>query len=90
MPDIDWDAIAKKSQQSTDEHFKKEISNLTRLSDAEVLDLIMESGISKQDLVEVLKIVDDATKSNEAKAKTIRGINKGVDLLVAVGSKILL
>lgn len=87
---IDWDAIAIKSQKATDEHFGNQISSLTKLTNDQVVDLISNSGISKQDLVEVLRIVDDATNSNEAKAKAISEINKGVDVLVAVGSKFLL
>ncbi|MCW3110382.1 MAG: hypothetical protein JWQ09_4888 [Segetibacter sp.] len=89
MAAIDWDAIAKKTQETTDEHFKNQISSLTTLTDNEVSHLINDTGISKEDLVEVLKTIDDAIKSNEAKAKAIKGINKGVDVLVAVASKFL-
>jgi predicted transcriptional regulator len=84
---IDWDAIAEQAQKETDKHFKNKISALTKLTDTQVLDLINDTGISKEDLVKVLKTVDDSVRSNEAKAKAIRGINKGVDFLVAVASK---
>ena len=90
MPAIDWDAIAKKTQENTDDHFKNQMSALTKLTDSQVSHLINDTGISKEDLVEVFKNVDDSIKSNEAKANAIRGINKGVDVLVAVASKFLI
>lgn len=90
MSTIDWDAIAQKTQESTDDHFKNQISNLTKLTDSQVAHIIADTGISKEDLVEVFKNVDDSIKSNEAKANAILGINKGVDALVAVASKILI
>lgn len=89
MAAIDWDAIANKTLEATDEHFKNQISSLTTLTDTEVAKLITQTGISKEDLVEVLRNVDDAARSNEAKAKAIQGINKGVDVLVAIASKFL-
>ncbi len=89
MPEIDWDEIAKNAQKTTDEHFKVQIASLTSLTDRQVTDLINDTGISKRDLVEVLKHVEDATKSNEEKARAIKGINKGVNVLVSVAAKFL-
>ncbi|TBX66139.1 hypothetical protein EZL74_11160 [Flavobacterium silvisoli] len=88
MP-IDWDKIAENAANSTDEHFSNQISGLTRLNDNEIQKLIFDTGISKQDLVTILKEVQDATKSNEAKARAINNIDKGIQTLVAIASKLI-
>jgi hypothetical protein len=41
-------------------------------------------------LIQVLKVVDDAGQSNEAKANAIQGISKGVNILVDVASRFLI
>lgn len=88
MP-YNWDDIAKKAGQSTDDHFKCQISSLTRLNDQEIETIINETGISKLDLTNVLKEVKDATKSNTNKANAIKNISKGVDVLVGLTSKLI-
>lgn len=88
MP-INWNEIAQQTGQATDENFKNQISSLTRLNDDEIESLIHETGISKENLVSVLIEVKDATKSNIAKANAINNINKGVDLLVGIASKLI-
>ena len=88
MP-TDWDKIAREVGRETDDHFKNKISSLTRLNEDEIEFLITETGISKEDLATVLKEVKDAAKSNEAKASAISNINKGVDLLVGIASKLI-
>jgi hypothetical protein len=89
MP-TDWKKIAKETGEATDEHFKDQISGLTRLTNNEIESLITDTGISKTDLTSVLKEVEDATKSNEEKAAAISNINKGVGLLVGIAKKIIL
>ena len=88
MP-TDWNKIAREAADATDEHFSGEIAKLTRLQDEEILRLIEESGISKEDLVAVLREVKDGTKSNQQKAGAIRNINKGIDLLVSIAGRLL-
>lgn len=88
MP-INWDEIANQASQSTDEQFKSQISSLTRLNDEEIEAIIVETGISNQDLTKVLMEVKDATKSNTNKANTIKNISKGVDVLVGLAAKFL-
>lgn len=88
MP-VNWNEIANQAGQSTDEHFKSQISSLTRLNDEEIEALIIETGISQQDLFAVLKEVKDATKSNTDKANAIKNISKGVDVLVGLAVKLL-
>ncbi|HEX8561766.1 MAG TPA: hypothetical protein VF676_02190 [Flavobacterium sp.] len=88
MP-TNWKDIAKNAAEATNEELSGEISSLTRLSGSDIQELL-DNGISKTDLAEVFRIVNDATKSNEAKAKAIRNISQGVDILVAISKKLLL
>lgn len=88
MP-TDWNKIAKEAANETDAQFSSKISGLTRLNDDELQSIIMDTGISKQDLTAVLKEVKDATKSNLAKANAIKNISLGVDALVGIASKFL-
>ncbi len=88
MP-IDWKKIAEEAANKTDQEFSNQISSLTRLNDDEIISLISDTGINKQDLTEVLKVVHDATKSNQEKAEAISNIGKGIDLLAAIASKLL-
>lgn len=84
-----WDKIADEAAAVTKEKFKSEISSLTRLNDSEVLRIISETGIRKEDLATILKEVKDSAKSNAAKAQAISKINKGVAALVEITGKLL-
>lgn len=88
MP-TDWDKIAEGTANATDAYFSGQISSLTRLNDDEIQDLLSEPGINKDDLVAVLKEVQDATKSNESKANAIKNIGSGIQTLVGIASKLL-
>jgi hypothetical protein len=84
-----WDEIAAQADRATNEHFMSQISSLTRLNDVEIENLITETGISKKDLTSVLKIVDEASKSNDAKADAIKNISKGINVLVGLAAKFI-
>jgi DNA-binding transcriptional regulator YiaG len=88
MP-TDWNKIAASAGQQTDDELKKQISSLSRLNDAEIEQIIHDTGISQQELVKVLQIVKDATLSNEKKANAINGIGKGVDVIVSILTKLV-
>ena len=91
MPDdpIDWDEIIRNAQQATDQEFQSKISGLTRLTYPEIERIIVDSGISKKDLLEVIRIVKTATGTNNAKAKAISNINRGINVLVALVGKLI-
>lgn len=89
MSEINWDDIANQAATTTDAHFANQISSLTRLNDAEIQHIIFETGISQKDLADIIKEVKNVTKSNEAKANAIKNIGKGVDVLVALASKLI-
>ena len=84
-----WDKIAAEATEATKSKFKSEISSLTRLNDADVLNIIDSTGISQKDLAAVLKEVKDSTKSNEVKARAIGKIDKGIAALVQITSRLL-
>ena len=84
-----FDKLAKESAQMADEEFREEFAKLTRLNDAEIETIIDETGISKQDLAELLRKVKDSTASNEAKAKSIQKINNGVSALIGIARKFI-
>ena len=81
--------LAREAATMTDEEFHSEVANLTKLTDDETEKLITETGISKNDLAQVLKEVKDATASNEQKAAAIQKIDKGVSTLVALARRFL-
>ncbi len=84
-----FDKLAKEAAQMADEHFASEFSSLTRLNDADAEKIINDSGISKQNLAQVLQEVKNASSSNEAKAKAIQNIDKGVSALVSIVKKLI-
>jgi hypothetical protein len=86
---IDWDELIRTAQEETDQQFKTELSVITRLTGPDIQNVIMDSGISKENLAEVIKIVSASTTSNIAKANAIAKINKGVHALVALTAKLL-
>ncbi|WP_340110988.1 hypothetical protein [Maribellus mangrovi] len=88
MP-IDWEKIAKDTDNETFESFVNRISSLTRLNDHEIITLVNETGISEKNLAEVLKEVKSATKSNTQKADAIKKISSGVNVLVEIASKLI-
>ncbi|PKP49396.1 MAG: hypothetical protein CVT92_15245 [Bacteroidetes bacterium HGW-Bacteroidetes-1] len=88
MP-IDWNQIVTEAANATDEHFANQISSITRFNDTEINQLILDTGISQQDLASTLKEVKDTTKSNESKAIAIGNIEKGVDVLIAIAARLM-
>lgn len=86
---INWKKITKEAATATDKEYEQLISTLTSFKEKEVEQLILKTGISKQDLSKILQEVQNATKSNQAKAETIKNINKGIEVLVAIASKIV-
>jgi uncharacterized protein Smg (DUF494 family) len=84
-----WDEIARQAAGAADDHYAGKISGLTRLNNDEIEQLIFETGISRQNLAEVLKEIKNSAKSNESKAHAISSISKGLDVLVAIAGKLL-
>lgn len=88
MPN-DWDKIIQSAAKATNAHFAEQLSGLTRLTNADIEALILDSGISKENLADTLQVVKDAGKSNAEKAAAIRNIQQGVDVLVSLVGKLI-
>lgn len=88
MP-TNWDTIADKAAQKTNEQLSGEISSLTSLNDEEINKIILDTGISKQDLTDVLKTLKDASISNDKKATAIKNIAKGVDIVIGIAARFI-
>ena len=79
-----FDAFAEQAAAMTDAQFKERFAALTRLNLKDLDKIMNETGISHQDMAELLKAVKDATLSNEKKAAALRNINGGVSTLIAL------
>jgi len=86
---IDWDALANKAAQQTDQQFNDELAKLTSLNTTEIDNFISESSISNANAVKVLKEINDATRSNNQKATAIASIDNGVGFLVSLVGKVV-
>ncbi len=81
-----WDKLLDEAEKLTNKQLQKRISSLTSLSDDKIAKIIKETGISKTDIVEVLRIVNDARIKNNDKAQAIKKINGGLETLLKVSS----
>ena len=79
-----YDTFASQAATLTDAQFKERFAALTRLNTKDLENLITETGISQNDLAELLKAVKSASSSNEQKAAAIQNINKGVTTLITM------
>lgn len=85
-----YDKLANEALILTDDQFKVRFSSLTKLNDNEIGKIIDDSGISKQDLAQLLVEVKNATTFNNKTAQSILSIQNGVQALVAITKKLLL
>lgn len=89
MSGIDWDDLANKAASQTDADFNAQMAGLTSLKVTEIDDFIAQSAITNANAVKVLKAINDATASNNAKADAIANVDKGVNFLVSLVGKIV-
>lgn len=64
MPENKYSAAARKAQQQTDEKYKNVISSLTRLTDEEI-DNFFPERVDKDNLLQLMEIVNEETTENE-------------------------
>ncbi len=89
MPNLSIDDIIAKAKTDTDNKFKTKMASLTKLTNNEIDELMVTTGIKKENFAAVIKEITDATKSNEDKVKAIGTISKGVSLLVNIAQKLI-
>jgi len=81
-------SIIAQSAHDSDATFAGKMSSLTRLNDTEIQELL-DQGISKSDLSHLLQELQDASRSNEAKAAAIKNIRGGVETLITIAAKFI-
>lgn len=84
-----YDKIADKAKIKTDNQFRDQFFNLTRLTSSDIDEIVNESGISKKDLTSILMEVKNATEFNDKTAKSINSIQNGVQALASIAKKFL-
>lgn len=89
MNDINWDDLANKAASQTDAEFNTQMASLTSLKVSEIDAFIEKSTITNANAVKVLKEINNATLSNTDKANAISNIDRGVNFLVSLVSKIV-
>jgi len=89
MSDINWDDLANQAASQTDAEFNTQMASLTSLKVSEIDNFIAQSTITNANAVKVLKEINDATASNNEKADAIANVDRGVNFLVSLVSKIV-
>ncbi|TDQ29745.1 hypothetical protein [Tenacibaculum caenipelagi] len=89
MDSINWNNIAQQATSQTDNEFNQQLANLTNLKVSEVDALIKESKITNANAVKTLKLIDDATASNNEKAKALSNIENGIGFVISLVSKLV-
>ncbi|MDO6676660.1 hypothetical protein Q4517_14010 [Tenacibaculum sp. 1_MG-2023] len=89
MNSINWNNIAKEAASQTDAEFNKQLASLTNLKLSEVDAFIKESKITNANAIKTLKLIDDATISNNEKAKAISNIENGFGFVISLVSKVV-
>lgn len=85
-----FDKLAAQAQAMTDAEFKTRFSSLTTLNDSDITSIINDTGISKENLADLLVAVKSATDFNTKTAQSVSKIQNGVLALVAITKKLLL
>lgn len=85
-----FEKLALNAANQTKAEFQVKASSLTKLTDADIDDLMNKAGISDHaELAKIISIVKNATVYNEQTAKSITGINNGVNTLLAIAKKFI-
>lgn len=89
MSDIDWSKLAEMAASQTDNAFNKQLASLTNLETSEIDQFISNSKITNGDALKTLKVINDATLANNAKAAAITNVKNGVGFLIQLVSKVV-
>ncbi|MBC7933934.1 MAG: hypothetical protein H7Y86_01050 [Rhizobacter sp.] len=85
-----FDKLADEAQAITDEQFRERFSSLTSLSETEIGKVLKSTGISRENLANLLVEIKNATEYNDKMTQSIVNIKGGVQALVAITKKLLL
>ncbi|MHC4154771.1 MAG: hypothetical protein ACYST6_07600 [Planctomycetota bacterium] len=82
-----WERIRKSAKRKTDKNFATEASSLTRLTNEEILK-IAPTPVDREKFAELMTVVKDAAKSNQAKAQALRNIQGLAEIAVSLIAKV--
>lgn len=82
-----WERIRKSAKRKTDKNFATEASSLTRLTNEEILE-IAPTPVDREKFAELMTVVKDAAKSNQAKAQALRNIQGLAEIAVSLIAKV--
>lgn len=86
----DFDKLAAQADMAARIKLTAEIKSVTGLGSAELSSIVLETGISGDDLEQLLTCVRSATMTNEQTAASVKGMHKGVEALAAIVKKLLI
>jgi len=85
---MDWDKALDDTAKEVDSELSGKISALSKLSSDEI-SAIAPRQIDKENLINLISLVKDATLSNQQKIDAINKINGSVDIFIGLLSKAL-
>ena len=83
-----WEEIRRKARKEAGANFAAKASSLTHLTDEEINE-IAPTPLDREKFSELMAIVKDTTKSNEAKAQAIKNMNDLAQMAVKVIEKLI-
>lgn len=84
-----WEELHEKAKQMSKKQYSSQVSDLSSLTQKEVNSIIKESQVDKDKLSELIKIINDSSKSNKQKAKAIKTTKDLAEIAVALIGKLI-
>jgi len=89
MDQKQWEELHKKAKEMSKKQYSSQVSDLSSLTQKEVNSIIKESQVDKDKLSELIKIINDSSKSNKQKAKAIKTTKDLAEVAVALIGKLI-
>lgn len=86
---IDYKKLAKEAATATNKEYADQIALLTNFKSADIQKIIQQNDINKEDFLKLIDIIKNNTLDNEKKATAIREINRGLETIISLVSKLI-
>ncbi|MCA6438319.1 MAG: hypothetical protein ACRCSM_02125 [Sediminibacterium sp.] len=86
---IDYKKLAKEAATATNKEYADQIALLTNFKSADIQKIIQQNDIDKEDFLKLIDIIKNNTLDNEKKATAIREINRGLETIISLVSKLI-
>lgn len=86
---IDYKKLAKEAATATNKEYADQIALLTNFKSADIQKIIQQNDIYKEDFLKLIDIIKNNTLDNEKKATAIREINRGLETIISLVSKLI-